>query len=116
MNRAQYPDSNMILPGQLIELPCNMQYVAKDDGGKDHIWQATLYFANILAVPYLQGKLVRRDFTPIVPPTSQQDERYEISCGCGQLSLFLHSHIFSFLSVAHDQEGLYLKAKAVKQN
>lgn len=54
MNRAQYPDSNLVFPGDVIALPLGKQYVAKP-GGTDHMWQASTYFSNEAVMSYLLG-------------------------------------------------------------
>lgn len=56
MNRAQYPDSNLVQPGDVIRLPLGRPYVAKRERGTDHMWQASLYFVNEVVAPYLIGE------------------------------------------------------------
>jgi hypothetical protein len=56
MNRDQYPDSNRVMPQDVIFLPLGQYYVAKP-GGKSHMWDASVYFSNEVVTPYLNGTL-----------------------------------------------------------
>lgn len=58
-NREYFPDSNRVLPGEVIKLPRNVLYVAKPNGGQDHMWQASLHFTNEYILPYLEGGTVK---------------------------------------------------------
>lgn len=57
INRDEYPDSNLVLPGQTIKLPLDKFYVAKP-GGTDHMWQASVYYTNEYVIPYLQTRSI----------------------------------------------------------
>lgn len=52
LNREQYPDSNLVQPGDVITLPLRLQYVAEAGGG-DHMWRASKHFSSDVVVPYL---------------------------------------------------------------
>lgn len=54
LNRGQYLDSNLVRPGDVIALPFGKSYIAQT-GGKDHMWQASKYFVDVVVTPYLVG-------------------------------------------------------------
>ncbi|MFH1161778.1 MAG: hypothetical protein V1696_00650 [Candidatus Jorgensenbacteria bacterium] len=85
-NRVLYPDSNLVLPGNIVVLPLGEFYTAKP-GGMDHMWQASVYFANEVAIPYLQKDThAAKTVAPIVPAVPVKTETGDFPWG---LAIFM---------------------------
>lgn len=57
MNRDSYPDSNRVLPGDTIQVPLGLCYIAQR-GGTNHMWKAAELFSASVVVPYLNGDTI----------------------------------------------------------
>ncbi|MFH0806167.1 MAG: hypothetical protein V1885_00335 [Candidatus Brennerbacteria bacterium] len=73
LNRAQYPDSNLVSVGDTIALPVGKQYVAGLEEG-NHMWQASGYFTDMVVMPYVLSE-VGTSFEEIVRVAQQPSER-----------------------------------------
>ncbi len=62
----EYPNPDLILPGQVIRLPLGMTYRA-EEGGKDHMWRAAAEFTDVVLKPFFNGNYTTPK-TPIPAP------------------------------------------------
>ena len=64
MNKKQYPDSNLVMPGDVIFTPLGTSYTAQSSSGKSHMWDASVRFANRVVKPYLsKGTIYKATLT-----------------------------------------------------